>query len=180
METGTGRKGHGATGWRVREMKVEYVQPFVASAVHVIQHLLGSTPERGELGARPRIFTTQQVSIVCGIIGDVQGQVIYGMSVMAADKVASIMLGRNVVTFDQLAASAIAEMGNMISGHAATMLAREGYRVEITPPTIIRGKDVKISTLDVPALVIPMEIEKVGTMEINVSLVERSPRAIAA
>lgn len=158
-------------------MKVEYVQPFVVSAAHVIKEVLGTMPERGELGVRPKMFTTQQVSIVCGIIGDVQGQVIYGMTVTAADKIASKMLGQHVITFDQLAASAIAELGNMISGHSATMLAGQGFRCDITPPTIIRGKDVVISTHDVPAIVIPLQIDEIGTIEVNVSLTESVQRA---
>lgn len=158
-------------------MKVEYISPFVEASMNVIQTLLSVTPERGQLSARPQVFTTQQVNIVCGITGAVEGQVIYGMSIIAADKIASRMLGAPVVTFDQLAASAIAELGNMISGNSLTLLAGRGYPCDITPPTIIRGSNVKISTLDIPALVIPMKLKEIGEFEINVSLKERLARA---
>jgi chemotaxis protein CheX len=158
-------------------MKVEYVSPFVEAAVKVMELLLHKTPERGQLTARPQVFTTQQVNIVCGITGDIEGQVIYGMNIIAADKIASLMLGQPVVTFDQLAASAIAELGNMISGNSATLLTGQGYSCDITPPTIIKGSNVKISTLDIPALVIPMRLKDIGDFEINVSLKERTKRA---
>jgi len=158
-------------------MKVEYISPFVEAAMNVMQMLLGVTPERGPLSARPQVFTTQQVNIVCGITGPVEGQVIYGMSIIAADKIASRMLGAPVVTFDQLAASAIAELGNMISGNSLTLLASHGYQCDITPPTIVKGSNVKISTLDIPALVIPMRLKDIGDFEINVSLQERMHRA---
>jgi chemotaxis protein CheX len=87
------------------------------------------------------------------------------------------MLGAPVVTFDQLAASAIAELGNMISGNSVTLLSSQGYKVDITPPTIVKGSNVKISTLDIPALVIPMRLKDIGEFEINVSLQERRKRA---
>lgn len=160
-------------------MKVEYINPFVQGALSVTETLLNIKPERGHMSARPTMFTTQQVNIVVGITGPVEGQVIYGMSVQTADKIASIMLGAPVVSFDQLAASAIAELGNMISGNSMMHLHGAGFICDITPPTIIRGSNVRISTLDIPALVIPLKIENVGVFEINVSLQERR-RAMAA
>lgn len=160
-------------------MKVEYISPFVEASVTVFETLLSTTPERGQLSARPQVFTSQQVNIVCGITGDVVGQVIYGMSIVAADKIASKMLGQSIVTFDQLAASAIAELGNMVSGNAMTLLSDQGFSCDITPPTIVKGTNVKISTLDIPALVIPMKIKDVGDLEINVSLKEREAKKAA-
>lgn len=161
-------------------MKVDYVSPFVEATFSVVQTLLRVTPERGLLSARPTIFTTQQVNIVCGITGQIEGQVIYGMSMVAADKIASIMLGQPVITFDQLAASAIAELGNMVSGNSMTLLSGRGYSCDITPPTIIRGTNVKISTLDIPALVIPIKLPDIGEIEVNVSLKERFVSSQAA
>lgn len=145
--------------------------------MNVFEMLIGCKPERGALTARPQMFTSQQINIVCGITGEVEGLVIYGMSMITADKIASKMIGQPVVTFDQLAASAIAELGNMISGHSASLLASQGYSCDITPPTIIRGTNVSVTTLDIPAIVIPMDLPDVGTFEINVSLQERTRRA---
>ncbi|MBN8689184.1 MAG: chemotaxis protein CheX [Armatimonadetes bacterium] len=160
-------------------MKVEYVTPFVAGAMSVLEMLLSSKPERGALGARPQIFTTQQINVVCGVTGMIEGQVIYGMSVQTADKIAGLMIGQAITTFDALAASAIAEMGNMISGNSMTQLASTGYTCDITPPTIIRGSNVRILTANIPALVIPITIANIGEIEINVSLQERKARAAA-
>lgn len=154
-------------------MKVQYVSPFAEATVNVFQTLIAIEPERGQLSARPQLFTTQQINIVCGITGQIEGLVIYGMNMITADKIAGRMIGAPVVTFDNLAASAIAELGNMISGNSASLLAAQGFNVDITPPTIIRGTNVKISTLDIPALVIPLNLPGIGTFEVNVSLQER-------
>lgn len=154
-------------------MKAEYISPFAEASISVFDMLMQVKPERGQLSARPQIFTTQQINIVCGITGDIEGLVIYGMSMVTADKIASRMIGAPVVTFDGLAASAIAELGNMISGNSLSLLSQQSYNCDITPPTIIRGSNVKITTLDIPALVIPMTIPDIGDLEINVSLQER-------
>ncbi len=159
-------------------MKVQYVSPFAEAAVSVFEMLVGMTPERGQLAARPSLFTTQQVNIVCGITGPVEGLVIYGTSMNSALKIASRMIGMPVTQFDQLAASAIGELGNMITGNSASLLAAQGFGCDITPPTIIRGTNVKISTVDIPALLIPLNLKDIGTFEVNVSLQER--RKLAA
>ena len=161
-------------------MKVEYISPFVEASFAVVESVLNTTASRGQLSARPQVFTSQQVNIVCGIAGDIVGQVIYGMSIVTADKIASQMLGQSIVTFDQLAASAIAELGNMISGNSMTLLTKQGFICEITPPTIVKGTNVKISTLDTPTLVIPMKIKGLGDLEINVSLKEKVIKKDAA
>lgn len=158
-------------------MKVEYVSPFAEASVHVFNTLIGCKPERGALSARPQVFTSQQINIVCGITGRIEGLVIYGMSMTTADHIASKMIGSPVTGFDQLAASAIAELGNMVSGHSASLLAAQGYTCDITPPTIIRGTNVSVTTLGIPALVIPMNVPDIGLFEINVSLKERAALA---
>lgn len=160
-------------------MKVEYVTPFVQASMKIIETLLQIAPERGHLAARAQIFTTQQVNIVIGVTGQVEGQVIYGMSVQTADRLASRMLGQSVISFDQLAASAIAELGNKICTDSLAMLHDSGFECDITPPTIIRGTSVRISTMGIPALVIPLKLEDVGVFEVNVSLQERVRKSAA-
>lgn len=150
-------------------MKVEYINPFVEAAFSVMEMVLGNRPTKGELAMQPATFTSQQCNVVCGVTGQVQGQVIYGMSLPVADKIASTMLGQQIKVFDQLAASAIAELGNMISGNAMCKLSENGFICDITPPTIIRGSSVKISTLSIPAIVIPITLEQ-GELSLTVGI----------
>jgi chemotaxis protein CheX len=153
-------------------MKVEFINPFVGAAFSVLESLLGQKVTKGQLAMRPSVFTSQQCNIITGVTGRIEGQVLYGMSLTTADKIASHMIGQPIRTFDQLAASAIAELGNMITGHAMARLAEAGYDCDITPPTIMRGTNVKITTLNIPALVIPVCLEY-GEIEMTISLRER-------
>ena len=158
-------------------MKVEYISPFIDASIQAMQDLVRVTPQRGKLSARPQVFTTQQVSIVCGVTGDIEGQIMYGMSIISADKIASVMLGSTVVTFDQVAATAIADLGTRMAKNSTERLQEQGFNCQITPPTIVKGSNVKISTLEIPALVIPLDRPGIGEMEINLSIQDSARRA---
>ena len=153
-------------------MRVEYINPFVSAAFGVIDTVLQTHPTKGSLAMRPSVFTTQQCNVITGVTGGIEGQVLYGMSLITADKIASQMIGEPIRTFDQYAASAIAELANMITGNAMSLLAQAGYNCVITPPTIIRGTNVNVSTLSIPALVVPICIEQ-GEIELTVCLREK-------
>lgn len=154
-------------------MRAEFINPFVTGGVQVLESVVGSAPESGQLAVRSATFTTQQISIVVGVTGAIEGQALYGMSLVTATKVAAAMSGLPATTFDEFASSAIAELGNMISGHAATLLSGAGYECQITPPALIRGPQVEIST-SIPALVVPLYTD-FGKIEINVAVKENLP-----
>ncbi|MHB9130784.1 MAG: chemotaxis protein CheX [Armatimonadota bacterium] len=151
-------------------MKVEFINPFINAGTQVLDQLVGGEAEQGQLAVRTAIFTTQQISIAVGVSGEVKGQVIYGMSQVTATKIASAMMGTPYVAFDEMAASAISELGNIISGNAATLLSESGFVCDITPPTVIRGINVEIAT-QIPALVVPL-YTPCGKIDINVALAE--------
>ncbi|MBE9566194.1 MAG: chemotaxis protein CheX, partial [Proteobacteria bacterium] len=155
-------------------MKAEFINPFVTAGMQVLESVIQSVPDPGQLAVRSATFTTQQVSIVIGVTGAVEGSVVYGMPLVTATKIAAAMASTPIMTFDEMAGSAIAELGNMVSGNAATLLSEAGYECEITPPTLIRGSDVEVAT-SAPALVVPLYTD-FGKVEINVALRESTGR----
>lgn len=156
-------------------MKIEFIDPFLRAAFEVLEQVLQERPERGQLSMRNATFTSQQVTIVHGVVGMVEGSVLYGMSLVTAEKIASIMIGSPLMSFDDLASSAISELGNMVTGNAATYLSSAGYSCNITPPSIVRGANLRISTIT-PALVVPVNTIA-GRLEINIALQERKGSA---
>jgi len=156
-------------------MRVELIEPFLRAAYSVLESLVQDTPERGALAIRETTFTTQQVTIVAGVNGDVEGTVLYGMSLITAQKIASGMMGMPLKEMDDMAWSAISELGNIITGNAVNLIHQSGFTCDITPPSILRGMNMQVST-HVPALVVPM-ITKFGRLEINVALSEALAKA---
>lgn len=153
-------------------MKAEIISPFAEAATTVAEMLMGGKPIRGELSAKQVLFTAQPVNILCGVNGDLEGLVMYSMSKDTAMKIAELMLGSAPRVFDQMVASAISEMGNMITGNSSAIFSAKGVMCNITPPTLVRGSSIRISTFNVPTLVIPFTFEGVGTIEVNISLRE--------
>lgn len=149
-------------------MNVDYIAPFVKAAFSIFGAVLNSTLSQDEQTIQPSIFTIHQCNVIFGITGQIQGTVIFGMSRSVADRIASIMLDYPVKTFDQLAASAIAELGNMTCGNALMQLAEAGYVCDNTPPTVVLGR-AKICTLTAPAIMIPFTLEQ-GQLFLSIDL----------
>ncbi len=150
-------------------VSVEYINPFVTASFAVMSMMFNEAPTKGALSALPDSFTSQQVNVVVGITGDISGMVILGMSLTTADRIASMMIGQPIKVFDYLASSAVAELGNMICGNGLLQISEGGHICDLTPPTVIRGTNVEISTLAVPAIVVPLKLS-LGEVTVTVGL----------
>ncbi len=160
-------------------MKAEFVAPLAKEIVEVFHSVIGIAPTLGALSTRPDNATRHQINVTILISGDLEGVIVYGMSIRTADKIASKMTGIAIVTFDQTAATAIAELGLHVSSATDAALAKHGRSVYIAPPTIVRGANVSVSAVDHPSLVIPMTLAEYGEVEVSLSVKERDlvPRA---
>ena len=150
-------------------MKTEFVTPFMGAATEVLKTEINAEIERGELAVRKAATTAQEVTIMVGVTGDVMGAVFYGMPNRTACQIASAMLGQRLPIFDEVVESGIAELGNVITGRASMGLEAAGYTCRLTPPTIISGQGVIISTVEINQLVIPLKTQY-GPIEIGVAL----------
>ncbi len=155
-------------------MKVEFVSPFVQAAREVIESELMSGVERGALTLQQAAFTCHEVTGMIGVTGSIRGTVLYGMSTATALNVVSTMMGQPFSSFDDLAQSGIAELGNVITGRAAMLLAEAGYPASISPPILIVGNGSTISTLDFHRVAVPLHTD-CGEIEIQIGLKEASP-----
>ena len=156
-------------------MKVEFISPFVKATVKVLETETGRPVpvEKGRLTIEASSHTCQDVTVLLGVIGSVQGIVMYGMSERTAKNIVSALLNERVVVFNEMVESAVAEMGNVITGIASAELEKAGYPSTLAPPTVITGRGVIISTINIKRLQIPI-ITEYGEIEIGVALRENS------
>ena len=150
-------------------MRAEFINPFLHAANEVLQSELGSSPRRGQVGLQKSAYTTDDVTAVVGVTGAVAGVVLYAMTEATARAIVSKMMGQEFRKFDALAQSGIGEIGNVITGRAAVLLAEAGYPSDLAPPMLIVGRGTLVTTLDMQRLVIPLETE-FGKIEIQVAL----------
>jgi chemotaxis protein CheX len=152
-------------------MRAEFINPFLQAATEVLESELGSAPRRGQIGLQRSAYTSNDVTAVIGVTGSVGGMVLFSMTEATARGMVEKMMGQPFPEFDALAQSGIGEIGNVITGRAAVLMAEAGFPSDLAPPMLIIGRGTMVSTLDVQRLIIPIEIEG-GSIEIQVALKE--------
>lgn len=100
-----------------------------------------------------------------------RGQVIFSMNIGIACSIASSMMGGFEITqLDDISKSAIAELANMILGNAATIFSTRGIGIEITPPSMVTGDNIQISTSKTKTICVPIQFDNGGMVEIDISI----------
>lgn len=153
-------------------MQVEFVEPFIKTVFCALAVMTEQEPERGALSMRSLYATAHQVTIVFDVSGDISGKVLYGMSLVTAQKMAYALIGKPMKEMDNLAWSALAEIGNIMSSNALQSLVSAGFNCEIASASVIRGVGVEVLA-DVPALAVPVAT-KFGRVEIDIALEQQA------
>ncbi|MDR1059147.1 MAG: chemotaxis protein CheX, partial [Treponema sp.] len=153
-------------------MRVEYINPFVEAAFNVLKEVLNTDVKRGDLYLKSSTMQIMGVAALVGLAGDVEGRVLFDMTKETALFVASAMNMEDMKVLDDMVKATITELANMITAQAVTKLHDLGFKFDLTPPALFTGENMEISnTLDVEALIVPMELGaggKSGKIEINV------------
>ncbi len=152
-------------------MKAEFVNPFASAMLMVFQKEFGMNVMRDSLALQQGPLRGADVNTIIGVTGQLEGQVIYTFDERVALRIASALMGEAVEELDELAKSAVAELGNIITGNAAIGLSENGYNCILTPPTLLTGKELIVTTFT-PVLNIPFSTD-FGSVTVHVALRER-------
>jgi chemotaxis protein CheX len=150
-------------------MRVEFINPFVASTCEVFRTMLGQELTRGALSVKREHTPMHEVSGLIGLSGMIRGMVVVSLSRQTALAAASVLLGGELEELNGDVLDAIGEITNMVAGAAKTRLAE--YRLTIGLPTVICGKGQSITfpSSSLP-LVIPFE-SAIGPLCVQVGMV---------
>ena len=154
-------------------MRVEYINPFVEAAHNILTEVLAEDVKRGDLYLKSTSMPVMGVAAFVGLAGDVEGRVLFDMSMETAMKIASKMNMEELPEFDELAKATITEMANLITGQAVTKLNDLCVKFDLTPPALFTGEKMEISDHEVEALIVPMLTQQ-GKIEVNVAIRERT------
>lgn len=151
-------------------MDAKMVSPFLEAFFSVLPAVGMSDVRRGSIALKEKLLATRDITALVGLSGDIRGNVAYCMGDDTARGVASVMMmGMPVDRFDEMAQSAISELANMLTSGASTAFSGQGLFVNISPPTLITGQNVKVMVSQVRTLSIEI-ITEAGLIEINVGL----------
>lgn len=126
-------------------MDARIVNALIAAVVNTLKALLNITPSLGKPGVLKEIRPKYDMVTVIGFSGGAEGNLIYSFSPDTALKIVSKMMNLQYDNLDELAMSAIGELGNMIAGALAMNLEKVGCRIIISPPTVVTGKNLKLA-----------------------------------
>lgn len=153
-------------------MRVEYINPFSEAAYNILSEVLKEDIKRGDLYLKSTCMPVMGVAAIVGLAGDVEGRVIFDMTMPTALKIASVMNNEDLQSFDELARATITELANLITAQAVTKLHDLGFKFDLTPPALFSGDNMQISNNNIEALIVPMETPQ-GKVEINVAIRDR-------
>ena len=114
-------------------------------------------------------FFSDTLIILIGFTGEMKGQAMISFENKIACDIASKMIMMPVAEMDDMARSAIGELGNMIMGNTATIFSTKGIAIDITPPTIGNGT-ISFTNNYAQNICIPLNYEGNKTIEINIAI----------
>lgn len=151
-------------------MKAEIVNSYIAAALKVVNSFATAPFAVGRPFVRQSTYSTNEIIIILGITGEIRGQASLSLSKDLAKTLASsMMMGMPVNEIDDMAKSALSELGNMIMGNSATLLFNNGIKTDITPPSLITGQAIEISTADMETICVPL-VSPGGSIEFDIGI----------
>lgn len=151
-------------------MDINLVKPFIDSTVNVLSQFGVENVNKKNVKKKSKLTSNYPVTVQIGLVGDVRGNITYNFTEDSAKKIVStMMMGMDVLEFDDMTKSALAEVGNMITGGAAAGLSSLEKTVDISPPTLIIGKNIIAWISNVETLSVEIE-SSIGVLELNIGL----------
>lgn len=151
-------------------MKAQWINPFIANAIEVIEQLAKIKFEKTDLTVKEDTTPTNEITIIIGITGFIQGQVVYSLKEHTAQRIAQCVRPNENIKVDQeFIESSIAEIANIITGRATIELSGKDNILHITPPTIIIGRNYTISFIKLKTISVNLS-SRFGTMEVNIAI----------
>lgn len=129
-------------------MKVELLNPFLSSLDQVIQSFSGIHIEKKKVEVLTKSLNHgANIHVFLGVTGDLYGNILLSTDHQNGLQLASMMVGGNVETFDDMSVSALQELINITSGNAVTQLAELGVKADISPPAFFSGLQLDVRVL---------------------------------
>lgn len=151
------------------DINVECINPFLMAATSIMRSMCQMELQIGKPYVKTNEFGQDSVLIMIGVTGEMRGQVILAFTTNSALHVVSKMAMMQIDEMNEIATSAVSELGNMIMGNAATILSTKGIGIDITPPTVCCGS-LRINSSYTKNVCIPLAIGNQVIMELDISV----------
>jgi len=152
-------------------MEVEYINPFIISAIDIFEKVAQIELKKSEVKISKSTQPSNEICIVFGVVGYLKGQVVYSFKHHTAQRIVSCMMPNSrPEKQEEFFESALSSLANMITGRATILLAGKEHIIQITPPLVnINNSNKQVQYLNYPTICANFS-SRFGTLEINVAL----------
>lgn len=150
-------------------VNVEHINPFLMASTKILKEMCFVDAAIGKPYIKNPAFFEDTLIILIGFTGEMRGQAMVAFEHSVACDIASKMIMMPITEMDELAKSAICELGNMIMGNTATIFSTKGIAIDITPPTVANGS-MSFSTNYASNICIPLTYDGNKLIEINIAI----------
>lgn len=150
-------------------MNVECINAFVSAGMSVLKQTTQQDISTGKAYLKTASHIKDSVRLMVGFTGSIKGKVSLNMELNTALDIASSMMGGFPVSeLDEMSASAVGELANMIAGNASTILYNKGIGVDITTPSVVRGQNLISNPSGSQYICIPLSLSTKGIIELDI------------
>lgn len=150
-------------------VNVEHINPFLMASTKILKEMCYVDAKIGKPYIKNPAFFEDTLIILIGFTGEMRGQAMVAFENSIACDIASKMIMMPIEVMDELAKSAISELGNMIMGNTATIFSTKGIAIDITPPTVAKGS-MSFSTNYASNICVPLTYDDNKTIEIHIAI----------
>lgn len=129
-----------------KELEKIYSNIFRETVLDLFNKLTKTIPEFSDESTADQPIHSEGISIVMGIIGKYSGRLIMDMPFETANNLAKKLLRRDAKNSEETL-NVMAEMANMFSGNACSMINKKNklFGLRVAPPTTFHGESINIS-----------------------------------
>ncbi|RNA70528.1 chemotaxis protein CheX [Alteribacter keqinensis] len=153
-------------------MKVNHVNAVCRAAKGILSSHFGLDVEYKTPVAGANAIPSNDVSVVLGVNGEVNGQIVCAINEQTAKNIVGMMMGgMTIEKLDDMYWSAIQEFGNWVAGSTATELSKENCLIDVTPPMVNDGQSNYRSSEQF--ITVPLA-SSLGLIDIHISLYQKA------
>lgn len=151
-------------------MRLDYIRPFTDASNEILQNYLLDGIKTSDITLKGDFVNASGIIAIVALSEDITGHYIIDMEIETAKKIVSIMNNeREIKDINKLSLSTLQELVNLIAGLAVTKLEKDGYNVNISPPVIMKSKNLEVSISDSEFLHIKLDTS-IGNFNILVAV----------
>ena len=110
------------------------------------------------------------ITALIGLTGEIKGNVAYSFGIDTGKRlVSAMMMGTQINEIDSMGRSAIGEIANMITGRAGMLFSNTGKTFNVTPPSLVFGKNVVFVISSVDTIAVDLDTS-FGKIQVNIGL----------